>query len=153
MHQGKHYENSKVLVSTLSHQKYRLANFIVKTIRQTSCENNDKYSRYHSFTKVSKKHNVYYNCKKEKFSLKLFQAELKILSTYRSICFSVAASWKEPFPGWIDNTAGITGIMMEIGRGSIKSIMCEENLIMDLIPVDIVVNTLVTTAWHTAACR
>lgn len=65
----------------------------------------------------------------------------------------MVASWKEPFPGWVDNISGITGIMMEIGRGSVKSIICEESLKMDLIPVDIVVNSLITAAWHTAAYR
>ncbi|KAI4454750.1 male sterility protein 2-related [Holotrichia oblita] len=65
----------------------------------------------------------------------------------------VTAAWKEPFPGWVDNISGITGIMMEIGRGSIKSIICKESMIMDLIPVDIVANMLVTAAWHTTAYR
>ncbi|XP_031330549.1 putative fatty acyl-CoA reductase CG5065 [Photinus pyralis] len=65
----------------------------------------------------------------------------------------VTASWKEPFPGWVDNISGITGILMECARGTIKSIVCNEELMMDLIPVDIVVNTLVTAAWHTAAYR
>jgi len=65
----------------------------------------------------------------------------------------VTGAWKEPFPGWVDNVAGITGIMMEIGRGAIKSIIADENLIMDLIPVDIVVNTIITAAWHTVANR
>ena len=65
----------------------------------------------------------------------------------------MTAAWKEPFPGWVDNISGVTGIMMEIGRGSIKSIICDETLIMDLIPVDIVANTIVTAAWHTTAYR
>ncbi|GJQ85954.1 hypothetical protein Trydic_g21802 [Trypoxylus dichotomus] len=65
----------------------------------------------------------------------------------------VTAAWKEPFPGWVDNISGITGIMMEIGRGSIKSIICKENMIMDLIPVDIVANMLIAAAWHTTAYR
>lgn len=65
----------------------------------------------------------------------------------------MTASWKEPFPGWVDNVSGITGIMMEIGRGTIKSIVCDENLLMDLIPVDVVVNTLIAAAWHTTAYR
>lgn len=71
----------------------------------------------------------------------------------KNLFFSVTASWKEPFPGWVDNISGITGIMMEIGRGSVKSIICEESLKMDLIPVDVVVNSLITAAWHTAAYR
>uniref|UniRef100_A0A1B0D6L7 Fatty acyl-CoA reductase n=1 Tax=Phlebotomus papatasi TaxID=29031 RepID=A0A1B0D6L7_PHLPP len=59
----------------------------------------------------------------------------------------VTGSIKEPFPGWVDNVYGITGIMMEIGRGTISSIMCDQKCIMDLIPVDIVSNTLITAAW------
>lgn len=65
----------------------------------------------------------------------------------------ITAAWKEPTPGWVDNVSGITGIFMECGRGTIKSIICDENLVMDLIPVDIVVNTIITAGWHTAAYR
>ncbi|XP_046382880.1 putative fatty acyl-CoA reductase CG5065 [Ischnura elegans] len=65
----------------------------------------------------------------------------------------VTAAWKEPFPGWVDNVCGITGIMMEIGRGTIRSIICDDRLIVDLIPVDVVVNTLITVAWYTATQR
>ncbi|XP_046683185.1 putative fatty acyl-CoA reductase CG5065 [Homalodisca vitripennis] len=60
----------------------------------------------------------------------------------------VTAAWREPMPGWVDNISGITGIMMEIGRGTIRSIICDEQLIVDIVPVDIVVNTLIAAAWH-----
>ncbi|KAJ8934429.1 hypothetical protein NQ314_013360 [Rhamnusium bicolor] len=63
------------------------------------------------------------------------------------------AAWKEPYPGWVDNVSGITGIFMECGRGTIKTIICDDKCRMDLIPVDIVVNTLITAAWHTVANR
>lgn len=53
----------------------------------------------------------------------------------------------------MDNVYGITGIMMEIGRGTIRSIICDQKLTMDLIPVDIVVNTLIGVAWRTATHR
>lgn len=53
----------------------------------------------------------------------------------------------------MDSVGGITGIMMEIGRGTIRSIICDQKLTMDLIPVDIVVNTLIGVAWHTATYR
>lgn len=36
---------------------------------------------------------------------------------------------------------------MEIGRGTISSVICEDKCLMDLIPVDIVVNTMVAAAW------
>lgn len=67
--------------------------------------------------------------------------------------FPVTGSWKEPVPGWVDNVSGISGIMVEIGRGTLRSIICDETLVMDVIPVDIVVNTLIASAWHTARHR
>lgn len=67
--------------------------------------------------------------------------------------FLVTAAWKEPVPGWVDNTTGITGIMIELGRGSIRTIICDGSLGVDLIPVDIVVNTIIAAAWHTSTHR
>lgn len=63
----------------------------------------------------------------------------------------VTASWKEPFPGWVDNIFGVTGIMAEISRGSVRSAYGNPKIIMDIIPVDTVVNTILTAAWHTVA--
>lgn len=60
----------------------------------------------------------------------------------------VTGSVAEPFPGWVDNINGITGIIMEIGRGTISSIMCREKLVLDIIPVDIACNMIITAAWQ-----
>ncbi|XP_059480684.1 putative fatty acyl-CoA reductase CG5065 [Neocloeon triangulifer] len=64
----------------------------------------------------------------------------------------VTAAVKEPQVGWIDNTSGITGIVMEVSRGTIRSVLCDKNMTVDIIPVDIVVNTLLVAAanlfWH-----
>lgn len=60
----------------------------------------------------------------------------------------VTGSVAEPFPGWVDNINGITGIIMEIGRGTISSIMCNDKLILDIIPVDIACNMIITAAWQ-----
>lgn len=65
----------------------------------------------------------------------------------------MTAAWQEPFPGWVDNVSGITGIMMEIGRGTIRSIICNDKYLVDIIPVDIVVDSLIVAAWHTATFR
>ncbi|XP_044763017.1 fatty acyl-CoA reductase 1-like [Coccinella septempunctata] len=65
----------------------------------------------------------------------------------------ITAAWKEPIPGWVDNMSGITGIFMECGRGTIKSIICNEKYVMDIIPVDIVVNTIISAGWHTSAYK
>lgn len=37
---------------------------------------------------------------------------------------------------------------MEIGRGTISSIFCDENLIVDLVPVDFVADVLICSAWE-----
>ncbi|KAM7363056.1 fatty acyl-CoA reductase 1 [Cochliomyia hominivorax] len=58
----------------------------------------------------------------------------------------VTAAYREPYPGWIDNIQGITGIMMEIGKGSISSILGDKNVICDIIPVDFVVNNMLLSA-------
>ncbi|KAM8706072.1 hypothetical protein ACLKA7_010372 [Drosophila subpalustris] len=55
----------------------------------------------------------------------------------------VTAAYKEPYPGWIDNVQAISGIMMEIGKGGISSILGDKNLICDIIPVDFVVNAMI----------
>ncbi|KAG7214096.1 hypothetical protein KM043_001455 [Ampulex compressa] len=62
----------------------------------------------------------------------------------------VCAAYQEPFPGWVDNVCGITGIMMEIGRGTIRSIVCNANLVVDVVPVDYVISTLICASWHCA---
>lgn len=59
----------------------------------------------------------------------------------------VTCSLTEPFPGWVDNVNGITGIIMEIGRGTLSSIMCDDRLVLDVIPVDIACNMIITAAW------
>lgn len=66
---------------------------------------------------------------------------------------TVTGAWKEPVPGWVDNVSGISGIMIEISRGTLRSIICDEKCIMDVIPVDVVVNTLIAAAWQTATHR
>lgn len=40
--------------------------------------------------------------------------------------------------------------MMEIGRGTMRSIVCDSDLIVDVVPVDYVVDTLICAAWHCA---
>ncbi|XP_075146064.1 putative fatty acyl-CoA reductase CG5065 [Haematobia irritans] len=65
----------------------------------------------------------------------------------------VTASHREPYPGWIDNIQGITGIMMEIGKGSLSSILGDKDVICDIIPVDYVVNSMIMTALRATQGR
>lgn len=59
----------------------------------------------------------------------------------------VTCAESEPFPGWVDNINGITGIILEIGRGTISSIMCNNKLTLDIIPVDFACKMIITAAW------
>lgn len=40
--------------------------------------------------------------------------------------------------------------MTEIGRGTVRSIVCDANLVVDVVPVDFVVDTLICASWHNA---
>lgn len=43
--------------------------------------------------------------------------------------------------------------MTEIGRGTVRSIVCNKDLIVDMIPVDFVVDTLICAAWYNSVER
>lgn len=45
------------------------------------------------------------------------------------------------------------GILMEIGRGTIRSIFCQPQCVVDIVPVDYVVDTLICAAWHISNTR
>lgn len=65
----------------------------------------------------------------------------------------VGAAWKEPFPGWIDNYNGPSGIYIAAGRGILRSMKGESNAIADIVPVDIPVNIMITVGWYTAVAK
>ncbi|XP_011495398.1 PREDICTED: putative fatty acyl-CoA reductase CG5065 [Ceratosolen solmsi marchali] len=65
----------------------------------------------------------------------------------------VCAAIQDPYPGWVDNVSGITGMLMEIGRGTIRSIVCQPRFVVDVVPVDYVVDTLICTAWHVTTSK
>lgn len=65
----------------------------------------------------------------------------------------VTASWREPMPGWIDNLNGPTGIMLGVGKGLIRSLHGKADCVADLVPVDTVINLLVTLGWFAHVYR
>ena len=62
----------------------------------------------------------------------------------------VTASWREPVPGWIDNINGPSGLLIAVGKGILKTMLCKPNYRADLIPVDVVINLMIVVAWYTA---
>lgn len=59
----------------------------------------------------------------------------------------VVGSWKEPVPGWTISKNGPTGFLMGASKGIVRRLPLAKSLIYDYIPVDIVVNTLITSAY------
>jgi fatty acyl-CoA reductase len=62
----------------------------------------------------------------------------------------VGASWREPFPGWIDNFNGPTALFAAIGKGILRTMLGNWNSTADIIPVDVPVNLMIAVAWSTA---
>ncbi|XP_069079663.1 fatty acyl-CoA reductase 1 isoform X4 [Pleurodeles waltl] len=65
----------------------------------------------------------------------------------------VGASWKEPFPGWIDNFNGPSGLFIAAGKGILRTMRASNSAVADLIPVDVVVNTTLAAAWYSGVNR
>ncbi|XP_013367461.1 PREDICTED: fatty acyl-CoA reductase 1 isoform X1 [Chinchilla lanigera] len=73
----------------------------------------------------------------------------------------VGASWKEPFPGWIDNFNGPSGLFIAVlflistkaGKGILRTMRASNNALADLVPVDVVVNTSLAAAWYSGVNR
>ncbi len=60
----------------------------------------------------------------------------------------IGASWKEPYPGWVEKSNGPSELFVAAGRGYLRSMKSDSHDILDIVPVDIPVNLLITSAWH-----
>ncbi|KAI1883355.1 hypothetical protein AGOR_G00230570 [Albula goreensis] len=65
----------------------------------------------------------------------------------------VGASWQEPFPGWIDNFNGPSGVFIAAGKGILRTMRANNDAVADLIPVDTVINLTLAVGWYTAVHR
>jgi fatty acyl-CoA reductase len=65
----------------------------------------------------------------------------------------VLSSLNEPLVGWVDNWNGPTGIVSAVGKGLYRTIMCKKEMRADLVPVDIVINLMIVSAWRTATLK
>ncbi len=60
---------------------------------------------------------------------------------------SVVCAWSEPVPGYIDNLNGAGGIAVTTGKGLLHSMPAHANKNGDLVPVDVVCNSLIAIPW------
>uniref|UniRef100_A0A3B3QT55 Fatty acyl-CoA reductase n=1 Tax=Paramormyrops kingsleyae TaxID=1676925 RepID=A0A3B3QT55_9TELE len=63
----------------------------------------------------------------------------------------VGASWQEPFPGWIDNFNGPSGIFIAAGKGILRTMRASNDAVADLVPVDVVINATLAAAWFSGS--
>lgn len=59
----------------------------------------------------------------------------------------VTPAWREPLAGWVDSLNGPIGIMVAGGKGVLRSMICEESYIAQVIPVDQAINGLLGIAY------
>ncbi len=57
----------------------------------------------------------------------------------------VSASWKTPFPGWIDSRAAFAGFVALIGSGYLRSVVAQYPVRLDVVPCDVVAHRIVET--------
>ena len=60
----------------------------------------------------------------------------------------IGAAWKEPYPGWVEKCNGPSELFVAAGRGYLRSMKGDAHDILDIVPVDIPVNLLISAAWH-----
>lgn len=64
------------------------------------------------------------------------------------VVFPVIGSYREPIPGWIDNMYGPTGVVLGVGAGLLRTMCADHDRVADIVPVDLVVNAIIATAWE-----
>ncbi|XP_015788751.1 putative fatty acyl-CoA reductase CG5065 [Tetranychus urticae] len=62
----------------------------------------------------------------------------------------VTAAAREPCAGWVDNMNGPTGLVLASSKGILRTMLIDSKATADLIPVDTVINLMITVAWYTA---
>lgn len=59
----------------------------------------------------------------------------------------VGPSYKEPLAGWVDNMNGPTGLFVAAAKGVLRTMLCNENCNLNLIPCDMAINAIIAFAW------
>ncbi|XP_075229622.1 putative fatty acyl-CoA reductase CG8306 [Lycorma delicatula] len=60
----------------------------------------------------------------------------------------ITGAWKEPVPGWTVSKNGPQGFLMAAAKGIVRRLPVNKHIIYDYIPVDIVVNEMISSAWY-----
>ncbi|XP_046980427.1 putative fatty acyl-CoA reductase CG5065 [Schistocerca americana] len=79
-----------------------------------------------------------------------YASRLPIIISRPSI---VIPTYKEPMPGWVDNTNGPVGMLLAAGKGLLHSAIGDPDANGDLIPVDYTANAIIALVWHFAQTK
>ncbi|XP_026686569.1 fatty acyl-CoA reductase wat-like [Diaphorina citri] len=63
------------------------------------------------------------------------------------LCSTVVSTYREPVRGWIDNVYGPIGMLVGIATGVLHTHLINLNTVTDMVPVDLVVNSMISIAW------
>lgn len=75
---------------------------------------------------------------------------MKMTKMHISFFISVIATYNEPIRGWSDNVYGPTGAIVGAGTGVIRVLQVDGKRVANMVPVDLVINSLIAVAWKTA---
>ncbi|XP_050358279.1 fatty acyl-CoA reductase wat-like [Nymphalis io] len=62
----------------------------------------------------------------------------------------VISTYEEPVRGWTDSVYGPMGLVIGIGTGVIRTMYMDLNKVADMVPVDLTVNAIIASTYHTA---
>ncbi|CAH2065468.1 unnamed protein product, partial [Thlaspi arvense] len=58
----------------------------------------------------------------------------------------ITSTFSEPFPGWVEGLRTIDSVIAAYGRGRLKCFLADPSSVLDLVPVDLVANAMLTAA-------
>jgi thioester reductase-like protein len=63
----------------------------------------------------------------------------------------ISASWREPFPGWIDSRAAFAAFVALVATGHLRAVVARPESQLDVVPVDVVADRILRAAFDEAA--
>lgn len=80
-------------------------------------------------------------------SLKKFHGNIKVSIVRPSI---VVSSFEEPMLGWTETISAMGGMTFAVMLGLVNYLNCDQQMVIDCIPVDYVSNLIIATTAYTA---